>query len=92
MSFFFLPDKTQYSFPLLSPSQVIESIHDLNMLVDLPGLEEKDFKQPTVSKWKRSYDISKKTFHLPQCSLVSYTWNQHLKNKQGLETQYNIMC
>ena len=50
LCFFFLPDKTQYSFPLLSPSQVIESIHDLNMLVDLPGLEEKDFKQPTVSK------------------------------------------
>ena len=48
--FFLIPDKTQYSFPLLSPSQVIESIHDLNMLVDLPGLEEKDFKQPTVSK------------------------------------------
>ncbi|XP_078318701.1 uncharacterized protein LOC111120939 isoform X1 [Crassostrea virginica] len=48
-------DKTQYSFPLLSPSQVIESIHDLNMLVDLPGLEEKDFKQPTSQRWHKIY-------------------------------------
>lgn len=37
---------------MFTPSQLVQ---DLNMIVDLPGLEEKDFKQPTSQRWQKIY-------------------------------------
>lgn len=40
---------------MFTPSQLVQ---DLNMIVDLPGLEEKDFKQPTVNRITITYATS----------------------------------